>query len=95
MPKKKQPNAAELDMSTVYDLLMQSIEPDLIRKNLPTLEQKYKNESEAERKARLEYYAECLALFDELVADCAVDAVVAMAKAAAVMEMDHLAAEKK
>jgi hypothetical protein len=41
----------------VYDALMSRIEPDLVSSNIPLLDEKYKNESEAGRAERYKRYS--------------------------------------
>ena len=47
---------AIMDGNEVYDMLMAEIEPDLVTANLPTLQEKYKDESREEMQARAERY---------------------------------------
>ena len=49
----------------VYDLLMYDIEPDLLLKNIDTLEKKYKKESPEEQKKRRERYRNAIEVFYE------------------------------
>ncbi len=48
----------------VYDVLMAEIEPELLLTNIPTLDQKYANETPAEHDARMLRYAEAYKRFD-------------------------------
>lgn len=63
-----------IDIGVMYDIVMEAIEKDLLRKNLPLLEEKYKGESEEKRLKRLAHYQECLEIFDEAMEDIAQDA---------------------
>lgn len=54
------PTAEEL-----YDTIMQQVEPELMRANLPTLDDPYQGESDVERKKRYERYSEAFAEFEK------------------------------
>lgn len=47
---------AIMDGNEVYDMLMAEIEPDLVTANLPTLQEKYKDETPEQTKVRGERY---------------------------------------
>ena len=47
----------------VYNKIMGEIEPDLTTDQLPLMDEKYKNESEEDRKARMKRYAEAAKTF--------------------------------
>ena len=49
----------------VYDLLMADIEPDLLLKNIPLLDEKYRAETPAEHAERLERYQIAYTKFDQ------------------------------
>lgn len=49
----------------VYDRIMGEIEPELISTSLPTLDQKYKNETPAEGAARQEKYKKAFEEYDK------------------------------
>lgn len=49
----------------LYDTLMSHIEPDLMTENLPTLEEKYKDETPEQHKARMASYDRAFELFDK------------------------------
>lgn len=53
----------------LYDELMQYIEPELVSTTIGTLDELYKGESPAERKARMEQYAAAFFIFDECLKD--------------------------
>ncbi len=48
----------------IYDALMAPIEPELTTSQIPLLETKYQNESEADRAKRLQRYNEAYAKYD-------------------------------
>lgn len=48
----------------LYDEIMQHIEPDLLSKNLPFLDDKYKGETEAEHADRMASYDTSFEIFD-------------------------------
>ncbi|KKW36635.1 hypothetical protein A2454_02055 [Candidatus Peribacteria bacterium RIFOXYC2_FULL_55_14] len=50
--------------SEIYDSFMAFIEPELLSVNLPSLAEKYKGESEEERKTRMERYRKAFAAYD-------------------------------
>ncbi len=50
-PKTGQPSGEQ-----IYDMLMAKIDPELLSASLPTLEEKYKNETPEQKKARGERY---------------------------------------
>ncbi|KKW39792.1 MAG: hypothetical protein UY87_C0035G0023 [Candidatus Peribacteria bacterium GW2011_GWC2_54_8] len=50
--------------SEIYDSFMAFIEPELLSANLPSLAEKYKGESEEERKTRMERYRKAFAAYD-------------------------------
>jgi hypothetical protein len=59
---------AELTFPTgqeVYDALMAQIEPELVSANVAHLDEKYANESEADRKVRYERYTQAFMKYDE------------------------------
>jgi hypothetical protein len=56
---------ASLTADDVYDAIMGDIDMDLITVNLPTLEEKYKNETPEERVARQKRYQEAYAKYDK------------------------------
>ncbi|GEM_PF-4097862 len=66
-------DAQAIDIGAMYDIVMEAIEPDLLRKNLPLLEEKYKEESKEKRLKRLAHYQECLAIFDEAMEEITQD----------------------
>ena len=49
----------------LYDLLMAKIEPDLVSTALPTLDEKYKNETPAEAEARKKRYEAAFAEYEK------------------------------
>ena len=49
----------------VYDVLMEGIEPELVRSVVPTLAEKYKDETAEEHAARMERYARAYLKWDE------------------------------
>ena len=51
--------------SEVYDLLMADIEPDLLLKSIPMLDEKYRAETSAEHAARLKRYQVAYTKFDQ------------------------------
>ena len=51
--------------SEIYDSFMALIEPELLSVNLPTLAEKYKGESDEERKTRMERYRRAFAAYDK------------------------------
>lgn len=57
----------------IYDSIMSKIEPELVSSSLPTLNEKYKNETAIEKKARTARYNEAFAKyrkeFNEYIAD--------------------------
>ena len=55
-------------ISGIYDLLMCSIEPELMQSSVGTLEKKYAGESKEDRDARMERYAKAYLKFDEALA---------------------------
>lgn len=48
----------------LYDVLMAEIEPDLLLANIPTLDQKYANETADEKAARMQRYEAAYKKFD-------------------------------
>ena len=48
----------------IYDAIMGKIELELLTTSLPTLDEKYKNETPEQKKARMERYAKAYAAFD-------------------------------
>ena len=57
----------KLDSREVYDVLMAQIEPDLVESMIPTLVEKYKGESSAEKKVRAERYEKAFVEFDAML----------------------------
>jgi len=53
----------------VYDRLMSAIEPDLVTAVLPTLEQKYANETQQERDVRMERYKKAFLAYQKAHAE--------------------------
>jgi len=53
----------------IYDGIMGGIEPELLNANIPLLEQKHKDESPEDRKARQERYKKAYAKYDEIYAE--------------------------
>lgn len=51
----------------LYDAIMAEIEPELTSAVAPTLKQKYRHESAAEKAARLARYEQAFATFDAMV----------------------------
>jgi parvulin-like peptidyl-prolyl isomerase len=49
----------------VYNMLMIKIDRDLLLENIPTLDSKYKGESEEQREERMERYKESYTKFDQ------------------------------
>lgn len=49
----------------VYDRLMEQIEPELMTAQLPTLDERYKDEAPEQADARRERYAKAFAAYDE------------------------------
>ena len=49
----------------IYDQLMQDIEPDLMTATLPTLKEKYKDETPEQAKTRAERYSTAFAEYDK------------------------------
>jgi phage tail tube protein FII len=49
----------------LYDLIMKDIEPELLSSELPHLVEKYGNETDDQKLARLQRYARAFARFDE------------------------------
>ena len=47
----------------IYDSIMSKIEPELVSSSLPTLNEKYKNETAIEKKARTARYNEAFAKY--------------------------------
>ena len=58
MPEQNTPIHWTFD--DLYNLLMYDIEQDLLTENLPTLEEKYKGETEEQQKERARRYARAL-----------------------------------
>lgn len=52
----------------VYDALMAGIEPDLVSTTIPTLDEKYAEETEEQKKSRYERYSAAFAAYDEAYA---------------------------
>ncbi len=52
----------------LYNKLMAGIEPELLTQNLPTLEEKYKNESPEDAKARAAKYDKAFAEYEKQLA---------------------------
>jgi len=48
----------------IYNGLMRDIEPDLLTDQIPLLDEKYANETEEEKKARMARYTEAYAKYD-------------------------------
>lgn len=57
----------------VYDSLMAAIEPDLLSTNIDTLNEKYKDESDEENKARCERYTHAFDAYDSAYAKWEMD----------------------
>jgi hypothetical protein len=53
----------------IYDAIMQHIDEDLVTSALPTLQNKYQGESDAERSARQERYKHSFTVFDSAFED--------------------------
>jgi len=53
----------------IYDMIMGSIEPDLLLANIPGLDEKYAAENEEEHKARMKKYKEAYKKFDTELAE--------------------------
>jgi len=51
--------------SEIYDSLMEPIEKELLSKNLSSLEEKYKDESEEDKKKRMSRYRKAFAEYDK------------------------------
>lgn len=49
----------------IYDSIMQEIEPELMTKVLPTLEEKYKNETPEQKTARAERYTKAFTEYEK------------------------------
>lgn len=60
VPPKLPPSAQAL-----YDSIMEKIEPDLLAKNIPTLEKKYEGEAPEARKVRGKRYADAFDRFSK------------------------------
>lgn len=58
----------DLRLEELYDVIMENIEPDLTSKNIGTLDEKYKDETPEQKKARGLRYAEAFALFEQAFA---------------------------
>lgn len=58
----------DLSLEDLYDVIMETIEPDLTSKNIGTLDEKYADETAEQRKARGLRYAEAFALFEQAFA---------------------------
>ncbi|OGJ56223.1 hypothetical protein A3D88_03030 [Candidatus Peribacteria bacterium RIFCSPHIGHO2_02_FULL_52_16] len=58
-----------LSAEWLYDEIMASIEPDLLTKNIPLLEERYKGETEEQKKMRQEHYQVAFLIFDRVAAD--------------------------
>ena len=50
----------------IYNVIMEQIEPDLLSDRIPTLPEKYKNESVQEKKTRMHAYAQAFKIFEEV-----------------------------
>ena len=57
----------------IYDTLMAEIEPDLTSENIVKLDEKYRDESEDDRKARMERYPLAFDTFNECLQDLAME----------------------
>ena len=57
----------------IYDTLMAEIEPDLTSENIVKLDEKYRDESEDDRKARMERYTLAFDTFNECLQDLAME----------------------
>ena len=53
-----------LDIQWLYDAIMAQIEPDLVTATIPTLDEKYAEETPAEKKARAIRYADAFEVCD-------------------------------
>ncbi len=53
----------------LYDRLMAEIEPELLTKNLPTLDEKYKGESPEDAKVRADRYDKAFAEYEKRLAE--------------------------
>lgn len=60
-PNPQKPHSAEW----IYDEIMRHIEPELMLDSIPTLEQRYQEESDEDRTARLGQYQKAFAIYDE------------------------------
>ncbi len=49
----------------IYDMIMSQIEPELVSENLPTLEEKYKDEPEEKKQERLKKYEKAFEEYDK------------------------------
>lgn len=74
------PTAVQSDDATpafsaqwIYDTLMAEIEPDLTSENIVKLDEKYRNESEEDKKIRMERYTLAFQMFDECLQDLAME----------------------
>ena len=53
----------------LYNAVMLSLEPDLLTRNLPTLDEKYSGESAKQHKSRIQRYKTAFARFDAILKD--------------------------
>lgn len=74
------PSAVQSDDATpafsaqwIYDTLMAEIEPDLTSENIVKLDEKYRDESEEDRKVRMERYTLAFEMFNECLQDLAME----------------------
>jgi hypothetical protein len=65
VPKHKDPKTSSIDpgIAELYNVLMYDIEPELCTWSLPTLEARYKKETDAEYRKRMERYAKAIEIF--------------------------------
>src|SRR3989338_3210649 len=58
-----------LSAERLYDEIMANKNPDLLTKNIPLLEERYKGETDEQRKMRQEQYQVAYVIFDRVAAD--------------------------